>query len=118
MQRLILGLVFYLALASTVDAKCVGSRYSVRLGTDLNIQRTTDGTPCTHSIGSSRDPIYGIDVKSRPKHGSLVIIRRLAIVYRPTPGFKGQDSYIFQWVGKLGGTTPSAMTMNVSVTVK
>jgi hypothetical protein len=42
----------------------------------------------------------------------------LTIVYRPTPGFKGDDSYTFQWVGKQGGTTPTAMTINVSVTVR
>jgi hypothetical protein len=118
MRRLVLGLVISLPFASIANAKCVGARYSMRLGTELSIQRTTDGAPCTHNVGSSRDPIYGIDVRSKPKHGSLAIVRRLTIVYRPSQGFRGEDSYAFQWIGKQGGTTPSAMTINVSVTVK
>jgi hypothetical protein len=108
------GLLFI----STADAKCVGPRYDVRLGSELSIHRDSDGAPCLHNVGSSRDPIFGVDVKARPKHGSLTVVRRLTIVYRPSPGFKGEDSYAFQWVGKLGGTTPSAMTINVSVTVR
>ena len=118
MQRACLVLAAWLVFTSMANAKCVGSSYPIRLGSELSIHRDTDGSPCTHSVNSSRDPIYGVDVRSNPKHGSLAIIRRLAIVYRPSPGFKGEDSYAFQWVGKLGGTTPSAMTINVSVTVR
>ncbi len=115
---LLAATAFLLPLASAAHAKCTGPRYNIRLGTDISIHRESDGAPCVHTVGSSRDPIYGIDVRSSPKHGSLTTVRRLTIVYRPAPGFKGQDSYVFQWVGKLGGTTPSAMTINVSVTVK
>jgi hypothetical protein len=96
MQRVFLGLVITLAFASMANAKCVGSRYAIKLGTELSIHRDTDGAPCVHIVGSSRDPIYGIDVRSKPKHGSLTIARRLTIVYRPSAGFKGEDSYIFQ----------------------
>jgi len=118
MRRLCLGLAAWLVCTSMANAKCVGARYDVRLGSEISIHRDTDGAPCTHSVTSSRDPIYGADVRSKPKHGSLAIVRRLMIVYRPSPGFKGEDSYAFQWVGKLGATTPSAMTINVSVTVR
>jgi hypothetical protein len=118
MRRLCLGLAAWLAFTSIANAKCVGASYGMRLGSELSIHRDTDGAPCVHTVTSSRDPIYGVDVKSNPKHGSLAIVRRLTIVYRPSPGFKGEDSYAFQWVGKLGGTTPSAMTINVSVTVR
>jgi hypothetical protein len=118
MRRVFLGLVISLVFPSMANAKCVGSRYQMRLGTEQNIHRDTDGAPCVHNVGGSLDPIYGIDVRSKPNHGSLTIIRRLTIVYRPSPGFKGEDSYSFQWVGKQGGSTPSAMTINVSVTVR
>jgi hypothetical protein len=118
MRRVFLGFVISLVFAPMANAKCVGSSYGIRLGTELSIHRDTDGAPCTHNVTSSRDPIYGTDVKSKPKHGSLTIQRRLTIVCRPSPGFKGEDSYVFQWIGKQGGTTPSAMTINVSVTVK
>lgn len=118
MWRVFWGMAVSLALASAASAKCVGPRYSIKLGTELSIHRDTDGGSCLHNVASSRDPIYGIDIRSNPKHGSLTIIRRLSVVYRPTPGFKGEDSYVFQWVGKQGGTTPSAMTINVTVTVR
>jgi hypothetical protein len=118
MWRIVAGLFFALVFASQADAKCTGASYNVRLGTELNLQRTTDGARCRHNIRGSRDPIYGIDIRTRPKHGTLTIVRRLTIDYRPNPGFKGNDSYSFQWVGKLGGSTPSAMTMNISVTVR
>jgi len=118
MRRVCLGLAAWLVFTSMANAKCVGARYTIRLGSELSIHRETDGAPCVHNVGSSRDPIYGADLRSKPKHGSLAIVSRLKIVYRPSPGFKGEDSYAFQWVGKLGGTTPSAMTINVSVTVR
>ena len=118
MRRAFLGLFISLVFASMANAKCVGSSYDMRLGTELSIHRATDGAPCFHYVGSSRDPIYGTDVRSKPKHGTLTTERRLTIVYRPSPGFKGEDSYVFQWIGKQGGSTPSAMTINVSVTVR
>jgi hypothetical protein len=118
MRRVFLGLAISLLFASMANAKCVGSSYGIRLGSELSIHRDTDGAPCVHNVGRSLDPIYGIDVRSKPKHGSLAIVRRLTIVYRPSPGFKGEDSYVFQWIGKQGGSTASAMTINVSVTVK
>jgi hypothetical protein len=118
MRRVFFGLVLSLGLVSMANAKCVGSGYGMRLGTEISIHRDTDGASCVHNVGSSRDPIYGVDVRSKPKHGSLTTLRRLTIVYRPNPGFKGEDSYVFQWVGKQGGSTPSAMTINVSVTVR
>jgi hypothetical protein len=118
MRRVLIGLATSLLFVSMASAKCVGPSYGMKLGTELSIHRDSDGSPCRHNVASSRDPIYGIDVRSNPKHGSLTIVRRLSIVYRPSPGFKGEDSYSFQWVGKQGGTTPSAMTINVTVTVK
>jgi len=118
MRRALIGLGASLLFVSMANAKCVGPSYGMKLGTELSIHRDSDGSACRHNVGGSRDPIYGIDVRSNPKHGSLTIVRRLTIVYRPTPGFKGDDSYAFQWVGKQGGTTPSAMTINVSVTVR
>lgn len=118
MRHILLVPALLLLLVSVADARCVGPRYDVRLGTELSIHRDSDGSPCQHTISGSRDPIYGIDVKSNPRHGSLSIVRRLSIVYRPTPGFRGEDAYSFQWVGKQGGITPSAMTIHVSVTIR
>jgi hypothetical protein len=96
MRHVYLGLAAGLLFISTADAKCVGPRYGMRLGSERSIHRDSDGAPCVHNVGSSRDPIYGVDVKAGPKHGSLTVVRRLTIVYRPSPGFKGEDSYAFQ----------------------
>ena len=63
-------------------------------------------------------PIYGADLTQKPKHGAVTFADRTTVYYQPTAGYKGDDSYAFQWVGKLGGTTPTATTVTVSVTVK
>src|SRR5947208_15531438 len=92
MRRLCLGLAAWLVCTSMANAKCVGGRYDIRLGSEISIHRDTDGAPCTHSVGSSRDPPYGTDVRSKPKHGSLASVSRLAVVYRPNPGSNGEES--------------------------
>lgn len=108
----------YLLSVTGVSAKCSGEGYAVRLGQTFNIHKMSDGGPCTSKVNGSKDPIYGSLIVARPKHGSLTSVGRTVLVYRPQPGFKGEDSYSFQWVGKREGVTPDAVTVNVAVTVQ
>jgi hypothetical protein len=115
----ILGFCLGLAVhGSSANAKCSGERYKVLLGQTISISKVSDGGRCVSKVGRSKDPIYGSNIVAGPKHGTLTTAGRTILVYRPQADFKGQDSYSFQWVGKQGGTTPSAMTVHVSVTVQ
>jgi hypothetical protein len=118
MRRAAVGIAISLLFGSIANAKCTGPSYPIRLGTEISIHRDSDGGDCVHRLNRSIDPIYGTIVTSKPKHGSIETRNRITIVYHPSHGFKGEDSYVFQWVGKQGGTTPSALTVNVSVTVR
>ena len=90
MRRVLVGSIVSLVFASMADAKCVGSKHSIRLGTEVSIHRETDGAACFHKVLNSGDPIYGVWVRSQPKHGSLIVASRLTLVYRPSAGFKGE----------------------------
>jgi len=108
---------FFLSLVSTSQGACHVNRFPVTLGSDASTSATTDGAPCTIRLLSSRDPIYGTNITSRPLDGTASVNGRTTVVYQPKAGFKGQDSFAFQWVGKEGGITPMATTINVRVTV-
>jgi hypothetical protein len=89
------------------------------LGQTVNVSRTlTGGGECRDRVLRSADPIYGSHIVTQPKHGTLTSTGKMSLAYRPKPGFVGQDSYSFQWVGKKDGTTPSAVTVNITVTVR
>jgi len=118
MQKIAIALGSLLIAQSPAWARCTGPNYNVRLGTEISLHRESDGGRCSHNIKSSRDPIYGSAVKVQPRHGSIEESSRTRLVYRPAPGYKGEDSYTFQWVGKQNGVTPAAMTINVTVVVK
>ena len=114
----ILSFFLGFALGSPANAKCSGENYSMILGQTVNINKISDGGKCTSKVGGSKDPIYGSNIVAQPRHGTLATAGRTILVYKPQAGFKGQDTYSFQWVGKQGGVTPSAVTVNVSVTVQ
>jgi hypothetical protein len=110
----ILGLLAVLP----ANAKCSDETYPMLLGQTVNVNRVLNGGECRDRVLRSADPIYGSNIVTQPKHGTLTSAGRMILVYRPKPGFVGQDSYSFQWVGKKDGTTPSAVTVNVTVAVR
>ena len=110
--------LFLLMNASKAQAKCTGETYKIIWGAAVTINKISDGGSCTSKFGRSLDPIYGNDIVSRPKHGTLTSPDRTTVIYRPNPGYKGEDAYAFQWIGKQGGVTPTAFTVNVRVAVQ
>jgi hypothetical protein len=107
-----------LVFANPLYARCSSEGFRFELGQDSNTQRVTDGAPCRFSLLRSRSPIYGTNIMSRPQHGVLSVSGRTTVIYTPAAGYKGQDRFSYQWVGKVGGVTPSAGTVNVSITVQ
>jgi hypothetical protein len=61
--------------------------------------------------------IYAIEIATPPKNGIALASGRSMVVYKPKVGFKGEDSFVFELVGKLNGT-PTSARVRASVTVK
>jgi hypothetical protein len=110
-------ILFFFSLVSASQGACFVNRFPITLGSDTSTSATTDGAPCTIRLLSSRNPIYGTNITLRPRDGKASINGRTTVVYEPKAGFKGQDSFAFQYVGKEGGITPMATTINVRVTI-
>jgi hypothetical protein len=110
------ALVFF-SLTAGSEAKCLMNRFTFHLGNDVSTTGATDGARCTIRLNNSRDPIYGTKVISPPRGGVATVNGRTTVIYQPKAGFKGEDKFAFQWVGKERGITPMAATINVSVTV-
>ena len=101
------------------EAGCSSVNWNFRFGQETTTSRETDGAPCSFrmtNVGGD-SAVYGIEVPTPPKHGTTSATGRASLVYRPTPGFKGEDSFVFELVGKMGGT-PTSARVRVTVTVK
>jgi hypothetical protein len=115
---MILNAVLFFAVTSASYADCSGANFTFKIGQQSHVQRVTDGTPCLFTLRFSGSPIYGTEVVARPKHGSVRVSDRTTLIYYPSPTYKGPDEFTFQWIGKEGGVTPGATTVNVSVTIQ
>jgi len=103
----------------SAKADCPSVRWNFIFGQETTTSRETDGAPCTFrmtDVGGDR-AVYGVEIPVPPKHGSAAPAGRATVVYRPTPGFKGEDSFVFELVGKMGGN-PTSARVRVTVTVK
>lgn len=117
MRTAVAAALAFLSLTVGSQATCSLYRFNFTLGIDSSTSGTTDGGPCTIRLNYSRDPIYGTNITSKPRGGTASVNGRTTVVYQPKAGFKGQDNFAIQYVGKQGGVTPMATTVNVSVTV-
>jgi hypothetical protein len=112
----VIGLMLF-PLAAKAD--CPSVRWNFMFGQETTTSRETDGAPCTFrmtDVGGDR-AVYGVEVPVPPKHGSAAPTGRAIVVYRPQAGFKGEDSFVFELVGKMGGN-PTSAKVRVTVTVK
>lgn len=118
-QTTCLTVILGLLAGLPANAKCSNETYPMLLGQTVNVSRTvTAGGECWDRVLRSADPIFGSNIVTRPRNGTLTSPGKMLLVYRPKPGFVGQDSYSFQWVGKKDGITPSAVTVDITVTVR
>ncbi len=118
MRRLLLIIALMLTPLSA-KAGCASVRWNFIFGQETTTSRETDGAPCTFrmtDVGGDR-AVYGVEIPVPPKHGSATPSGRATVVYRPTPGFKGEDSFVFELVGKMGGN-PTSARVRVTVAVK
>ena len=117
-MRAILIVVYFLVGSSAVYASCSGPNFNPIWDGEISITKTSDNGKCTTRINRSQVPIYAAEIVSQPKNGKAFVRDRLHVSYRAAAGFKGIDTFTFQWIGKKGGVTPSAAKINLTVVVK
>lgn len=108
-----------MTLPFAAKASCPSVRWNFKFGQETTTSRETDGTPCFFwmtDVGGD-GAIYGIEIATPPKNGTALTSGRTMVVYKPKTGFKGEDSFVFELVGKLEGD-PNRAKVRVTVTVK
>ena len=66
-------------------------------------------TPCTLLVQTGSAILDDIAVTAPPERGTLTSRGRSGVVYRPRPGFKGNDSFDFSLQGLLNGARESSI---------
>jgi hypothetical protein len=119
MKLAIFGAIsFFAVLTSAAHAKCMHTPAAWAFGQTTTDTVVTDGSACVIQrpyIGG-KTHIFAAKLISKPSHGSIRISRHAAFTYRPDEGFKGQDQYVYRYIG-VDGLTPGAVTIRTDVTV-
>ena len=101
------------------DASCSSGSWNFKFGEETTTSRETDGTPCFFrmtDVGAD-GAIDGVEIATPPKNGTAMASGRTMVVYKPKAGFKGEDSFVFELVGKPEGN-PTSAKVRVTVVVK
>src|SRR5438067_13090096 len=101
------------------QADCPSVRWNFNFGQETTTSREPDGAPCTFrmtDVGGDR-AVYGVEIPTPPKHGSASASGRATVIYQPRPGFKGEDTFVFELVGRMNGS-PTSAKVRVTVTVR
>jgi hypothetical protein len=108
-----------MTLPFAARASCPSVRWNVKFGQETTTSRETDGTPCFFwmtDVGGD-DAIDSVAIATPPKNGIALTSGRTMVVYKPKAGFKGEDSFVFELIGKLEGS-PASAKIRVTVMVK
>jgi hypothetical protein len=76
------------------------------------------GKPCGvgwHDTGATI--LENITVTSRPAHGTVTPKSKNEVIFTPTPGYKGQDSFMLRMQERNGGQR-ATLTVRVTVTIR
>ena len=108
----------FTALISAAEAKCVHKPTVWSFGETTTDSIATDGGPCVirRPYTGRKIHILAARIVSQPSHGSIKISGRATFTYRPADGFKGQDQFIYKYIG-TNGLTPGSVTIRTDVTV-
>ncbi len=115
----LLVLLGVLSFPLAAQASCTSVNWNFKFGQETTTSRETDGAPCSFRLTNvgGDGAIYGVEIATPPKNGTATTAGRAQVIYKPRAGFKGEDSFVFELVGKLGGT-PTSARVRVTVTVK
>ncbi len=115
---LIAGIVLSSAIASPAFAECSVPSFRFYPGVEVSpVMTVTSGRNCgviVHAAGQSRFDAVGIT--EQPKHGTLSPRMGVGVTYRSSPGYRGEDSFVFTVTGKMS-TGSGTARIRVHVTV-
>lgn len=74
------------------------------------------GKRCVIQMRSSAGPTFGLAIVARPSHGGLRIAGH-SVVYQPSPGYIGPDTFTYTRVGLDTRNKPIKRTVRIDVTV-
>jgi hypothetical protein len=76
------------------------------LGSDADISIAVPGrTPCTILVRAGDAVLDEVAITAPPGRGTLAARGRTGVTYRPSPGFKGDDSFAFSLRGRSSAVT-------------
>ena len=105
-------------LTGSAEAACHVVRWRSVWGVETTAYMETDGAVCRTSVSRvwNTSEVHSVNIASPPRSGSASAAGR-SVTYRPRPGFKGEDSFVFAIVGRKAGS-PQRGTVRVNVTVR
>jgi hypothetical protein len=119
MRAIVLGCLALVGFGAAPSlAECSLTRFSFYPGAEVSSNMiVSSGRSCgvnLHAAGESRFDNVGISV--RPKHGTLSARAGGGVTNRASPGYKGEDSFVFTVTGKMH-TGSGTATIKISVNV-
>jgi len=113
------GLAALLVLAtSPALAQCDAMGGKLSPGTTATwTMRVTSGKPCGLFLRAGDTARFdSVVIAARPKHGAAVSRAGASIVYRSSPGYKGEDSFDFTVSGQMPyGHVAAPVSVHVTV---
>ena len=89
-----------------------------RFGVETNASmRVSHGTLCSISMRPTSSVVDDLAIVQSPANGSLRLRGRTGVIYLPTAGFIGGDSFAFEIRGHAGAT-PKVAVVRVRVSVE
>jgi hypothetical protein len=87
------------------------------LGRDSDVSVSLPvNTPCTILVQTGSAVLDDITVNAPPERGTLTSRGRTGVIYRPSPGFKGADSFGFSLHGR-SNSVPETSVIHVRAIV-
>ena len=112
------ALISFVLSCGVADAGCQIYHYDIKIGQTTSAYWTTDGSPCISTFRLRSTSKYkSLTITSRPSHGFAGRSGVDSIAYRPSPGFKGEDTFTIRVQGR-GNDLPTDGTAFVQVRVR
>jgi hypothetical protein len=81
----------------------------------VTMRVVSDGSSCTLAPKVGAGQASSISILERPRNGRVEVVRP-AVVYTPTSGFAGTDSFLVAWFGS--GFGPNSKSVNFQTRVE
>lgn len=105
------------SISGAAEARCY-ARWTFHWGGERDSHWETDGGSCVTRLGGTRGTgeVHSFKIATAARHGTA-LASGSTVSYRPRPGYKGDDSFVFVVIGNADGVARQA-TVRVRVTVR